>query len=130
VRRDVREQQAEARPRIANPLGSIRLLQHRDRGRSDLGHQAPMIMTRFEDGSAFAGKTVHPLATYAMSGLGTTERDCAATYPGATLGEGIAVRGEDVDGAKPAVADWLRRIGLLAADDADPPYQIREEVLV
>jgi hypothetical protein len=29
-------------------------------------------------------------------------------------GEGLAVRGEEVADAEPAVAEWLRRIGLLA----------------
>jgi hypothetical protein len=48
-----------------------------------------------------------------MSGLGTTERDYAATCPGAALGEGLAVRGEQAAAAGPAVESWLRRIGLL-----------------
>jgi hypothetical protein len=48
-----------------------------------------------------------------MSGLGTTERDYAVSCPGATLGEGLAVRGEEVTDAGPAVESWLRRIGLL-----------------
>ncbi|MEU4244795.1 hypothetical protein [Actinoplanes sp. NPDC026619] len=48
-----------------------------------------------------------------MSGLGNTERDYAAACPGAKLGEGLAVRGEEVAGAEPAVEAWLRRIGLL-----------------
>ena len=55
-----------------------------------------------------------PLTTYAMSGLGTTERDYAASCPGTKLGEGLAVRGEEVAEAEPAVAAWLRRISLLA----------------
>nr|WP_255437080.1 flavodoxin [Actinoplanes solisilvae] len=75
--------------------------------------RAPMIMTRFAESFDFAGKTVHPLTTHAMSGLGNTERDYAASCPGATLREGLAVRGEEVTGAQPAVEAWLRRIGLL-----------------
>ncbi len=73
-----------------------------------------MIMTTFVEALGFAVKTVHPLTTYAMSGAGTTERDYAGSCPGARLGEGLAVRGEEVADAEPAVADWLRRIGLLA----------------
>ena len=49
-----------------------------------------------------------------MSGLGTTDRDYAASCPGATLGESLAVRGEQAADAEPAVEAWLRRIGLLA----------------
>ena len=48
-----------------------------------------------------------------MSGLGNTERDYAASCPGAAHGEGLAVRGEEVAGAEPDVEAWLRRIGLL-----------------
>jgi hypothetical protein len=49
-----------------------------------------------------------------MSGLVTTERDYAASYLGAKLGEGLAVRGEEVADAQPDIEAWLRRIGLLA----------------
>ena len=45
--------------------------------------------------------------------LGTTERDYAASCPGATLGEGLAIRGAEVADGGPAVESWLRRIGLL-----------------
>ncbi|MEV0749278.1 flavodoxin [Streptomyces sp. NPDC050273] len=56
--------------------------------------RAPMIMSTFTDAFDFRGRTVHPVTTYAMSGLGTTERDYAASCPGAVIGEGLAVRGE------------------------------------
>jgi hypothetical protein len=72
-----------------------------------------MIMTTLVEGLDFAGKTIHPLTTYAMSGLGTTERDYAASCPGAKLRESLAVRGEEVADAEPAVEAWSRRIGLL-----------------
>ena len=74
-----------------------------------------MIMSTFTEGLDFAGKTVHPFTTHAMSGLGGTERDYAASCPGATLGEGLAVRGEEVAEAGQAVESWLRRIGLVPA---------------
>jgi hypothetical protein len=37
-----------------------------------------------------------------MSGLGTTLRDYAASCPGASIAEGLAVRGEHVNDAGPA----------------------------
>ena len=52
-----------------------------------------------------------------MSGLGTTARDYAASCPGATIGEGLAVRGEEVRDAGAAVESWLRRINLLRKGD-------------
>jgi flavodoxin len=113
VARNVREQDADARPAIANPLASI--------GRYDIvllgspiwNVRAPMIMATFAERFDFAGKTIFPFTTHAMSGLGTTARDYAASCPGATIGEGLAVRGEEVSGAGAAVESWLRRIDLL-----------------
>ncbi|MEU7903352.1 flavodoxin [Actinoplanes sp. NPDC049118] len=113
VERNVREQEANARPGIANPLTSIESYDTIVLGSPIWNVRAPMIMTTLVDGLDFTGRTIHPLTTHAMSGLGTTERDYAASCPGATLGEGLAVRGEKVAGAEPTVEAWLRRIGLL-----------------
>jgi hypothetical protein len=43
-----------------------------------------MIMTTFAERYDFAGKTVHPITTYAMSGLGTTPPGLRAGLPGRT----------------------------------------------
>ncbi|MER5805633.1 flavodoxin [Streptomyces mirabilis] len=115
VARNVREQDADARPAIANPPSSI------DRYDTVLlaspiwNVRAPMIMSTFADRYDFRGKTVHPVTTYAMSGLGTTEHDYAALCQGAAIGEGLAVRGEEVRKADAEVGSWLRRIGFLQA---------------
>jgi flavodoxin len=114
VARNVREQETNARPAIANPLRSIERYDTVLLGSPIWNVRAPMIMTTLVEGLDFAAKTIHPLTTYAMSGLGTTERDYAASCPGARLGEGLAVRGEEAADAGPAVEAWLRRIGLLA----------------
>ena len=114
VARNVREQNANARPAIANPFASIDRYDTVLLGSPIWNVRAPMIMTTFVEGFDFTGKTVHPLTTYAVSGLGTTARDYAASCRGATLGDGLAVRGEEAEAAEPAVAAWLRRIGLLA----------------
>jgi hypothetical protein len=74
-----------------------------------------MIMTTFTEGLDFTGKTVHPVTTHAMSGLGNTERDYTVSCAGATFGEGLAVRGEEVGDAGAEVDSWLRRTGLLPA---------------
>ncbi|MET8150863.1 flavodoxin [Actinoplanes sp. NPDC049668] len=127
VARNVREQNENARPGIANPLTSIDGYDTVLLGSPIWNIRAPMIMTTLIEGLDFTGKTIHPLTTYAMSGLGSTERDYAASCPGAKLGEGLAVRGEEVADAEPAVAAWLRRIGLLngASRTAFPPGRDR-----
>jgi len=113
VERNVREQDAKARPAVANPLTSVGRYDTVLLGSPIWNVRAPMIMSTFAESLDFTGKTIHPFTTHAMSGLGTTERDYAASCPGATLGEGLAVRGEEVADASPAVESWLRRIGLL-----------------
>jgi hypothetical protein len=86
VARSVREQQADARPGVAKPLASI------DRHASVLlaspiwNVRAPMIMTTFIE---------------------------AIDFRGATLGEGLAVQGEQAGGASAEARAWLRRVGLL-----------------
>ena len=68
-----------------------------------------MIMSTFTGSHDFAGKTVHPVTTYAMSGLGTTPEDYAHECKGARIGAGLAVRGEEARSAQAAVDAWLRR---------------------
>ncbi|GIF98941.1 flavodoxin [Catellatospora citrea] len=113
VARNVREQNTDARPAIANPLASIDQYDTLLLASGIWNVRAPMIMCTFADSYDFAGKTVHPVTTYAMSGLGTTERDYAASCKGATISAGLAVRGEEVDSASPAVEAWLRQHSLL-----------------
>ncbi|MEU8081624.1 flavodoxin [Catellatospora citrea] len=113
VARNVREQNADARPAIANRLASIDQYDTLLLASGIWNLRAPMIMSTFVDGYDFAGMTVHPVTTYAMSGLGTTERDYAASCAGATVAAGLAIEGEEVDSARPAVEAWLRQNSLL-----------------
>jgi flavodoxin len=111
--RNVREQNTGARPAIANPLPSIDQYDTVLLASGIWNVRAPMFMTTFAEGCDFTGKTIHPVTTHAMSGLGTTERDYATSCPDAAIGEGLAVRGEEVRDAGPAIQDWLRRTQLL-----------------
>ena len=76
-------------------------------------------MATFAERHDFAGKTVLPVTTHAMSGLGTTAEDYAQVCRGARIGTGPAVRGEvvRVDGAS-AVDAWLPRVSVPAAGAA------------
>jgi flavodoxin len=112
VQRNVREQNADARPGIANRLDSI------DRYNTILlaspiwNVRAPMIMSTFAERYDFSGRTVLPVTTHAMSGLGMTSEDYAQVCRGARIGTGLAVRGEEVREADGAVDAWLRRTAL------------------
>jgi flavodoxin len=112
VARNVREQDTDARPAIAGGLPKI--------GPYDVvllaspiwNVRAPLIMTTFTDGLDFTGKTVHPVVTYAVSGLGSTASNYTRTCTGATVGDGLAVLGETVADADRQVMNWLNRTRL------------------
>jgi flavodoxin len=118
VERNVREQNADARPAIENALASIEPYDTVLLGSPIWNVRAPMIMSTFVEGFDFTGKTIFPFTTHAMSGLGTTVRDYTASCPGAAIGEGLAVRGEEVRDAGAAVESWLRRIDLLTSGNS------------
>jgi flavodoxin len=113
VARNVAEQDADARPAIANPLASIDGYEHVLLGSPIWNVRPPMIMTTFTEGHDFTGKTVHPFVTYAVSGLGSTERIYGASCAGARLVPGLAVRGEEVADHRDDLVTWLREAGLL-----------------
>jgi hypothetical protein len=79
-----------------------------------------MLMSTFTETYDFARKTVHPLTTHAMSGLGTTPEDYAQSCKGARIVTGLAIRGEAVRSAGTAIDSWLRRAGLLDDVPARP----------
>jgi flavodoxin len=110
VQRNVREQDADARPAIVNPLPSIDAYDTILLASPIWNLRAPMIMTTFTERYDFAGKTVHPITTYAMSGLGSTPEDYARECRGARIGAGLAVRGEEARSAGRDVDAWLRRL--------------------
>lgn len=112
VARNVREQNDNARPAIANPLSSIDQYDTVLLASGIWNVRAPMIMTTFAESHDFTGKTIHPITTYAMSGLGNTERDYAKSCPGAVIGQGLAVKGEEVSDAGPSIKSWLQSNGL------------------
>ena len=113
VQRNVREQSENARPEIAGlPVSldeySVILI-----GSPIWNVSAPRIMLTFAERFDFAGKVIHPFATYAVSGLGRVVEEYTAACRGASIGEALAIRGEEVDRARPDVEAWLRRIGLV-----------------
>ncbi len=112
VARNVREQNTDARPAIANQLTSIEAYDAVLLGSPIWNVRPPMIMTTFTQSYDFTGKTVHPFVTYAVSGLGSTQRDYTASCRGARIAPGLAVRGEEVARNRAALETWLREAEL------------------
>jgi flavodoxin len=113
VRRNVEEQDADSRPGIAGRLPDLARYDTILLGSGVWNVRAPMIMRTFVEALDFTGKTVLPFVTYAVSGMGRVADEYAQTLPGATLGDGLAVRGEEASGARGEVEDWLRRSSLI-----------------
>jgi flavodoxin len=114
VERNVREQDDEARPAIADPLPVLKSYDTVLLGSPIWNVRPPMIMRTFIASVDLRGKTILPFVTYAVSGMGNTIDDYTRLCPESTIGEGLAVRGEEAQGAHTAVQDWLKKTGLLA----------------
>lgn len=115
VERNVREQDSDARPDIADPVPELSRYDTVLLGSPIWNVQPPMIMATFLDAVDVTGKDLHPFVTYAVSGLGNTESFYRDLNTGARLGDGLAVRGEEVrdSSAGDDVDRWLRAAGLL-----------------
>jgi flavodoxin len=113
VARNVREQNEDVRPRIANPLKSVDDYDVILLGSPIWNVRPPMIMSTFAESFDFSGKTIHPFVTYAVSDLGTTMETYRDLSTGARISSGLAVLGETVRQADPQVRAWLRRINLI-----------------
>ena len=112
VARNVREQDGNARPRIADPLPELAGYDAVLIGSPIWNVRPPMIMNTFTEAFDFSGKTVFPFVTYAVSQLGRTEEVYRQSCRGARFGSALAIRGEEATGSRSAVGDWLARIGL------------------
>lgn len=77
----------------------------------------PMICYTFfeKNVDALAGKTLIPFSTHEGSGLSGFDRKLASAIPNSTVGEGLAIQGNDAqnnqDSVKSKVNDWLSGLG-------------------
>lgn len=69
----------------------------------------PVAVYTFLEQFDFTGKIIHPFCTHEGSGLANTERDIQRAAKGAKVDRGIAIHGGSVDGAKPALEQWVRK---------------------
>ncbi|MET4222967.1 flavodoxin [Oerskovia enterophila] len=112
VARNVREQDEDARPQIAEPLPDLAGYGTVILASPIWNVRPPMIMSTFLDGVSLAGTTILPVTTHAMSGLGRAPEVYATLAPDAVVGEGLAVRGERVADAGPEIDRWVRAAGI------------------
>src|SRR4051794_24376195 len=112
VARNVREQNENACPRIAQPRPAMDPYDVVILASPLWNVRPPMIMRTFAENHDFANKLVFPVTTYAVSGLGGAAEEYADACRRATIGRGLPVRGEQVRDAGDNVDAWLRRTHL------------------
>jgi flavodoxin len=112
VARNVQEEEADARPKIAGSLPSLHGYERILLGSPVWNVQEPMIMRTFIEALDWTGKTVHPFVTFAVSGMGRVQDDYTRLLPAATVNDGLAVQGETVRDSLSQIRAWLRRIDL------------------
>lgn len=108
VARNRREQDRDALPEITGPPPDLPGFDTVLLGSPVWNSQAPRIMSTFLRGLEFTGKTVLPFVTYAVSGMAGIDEFYRRALRGATVTDGLAVRGEEVADASGAVETWLR----------------------
>ena len=114
VERNQREQNSDARPKIAGELPDLRAYGTILLGSPVWNVRAPMIMRTFLDGTdGLAGQTICLFLTYAV-GQGSVFDDYADFCSNARVEEGLAIRGEDARGAAFEVDGWLRKHRLMS----------------
>lgn len=110
VARNVREQDSDARPRLAAAVPDLSTYTTLVLASPIWNVRPPMIMSTFVDALDLRGKRVLPITTHAMSGLGRAVEVYTALAPQATIGNGLAVRGEEVADAGNQLDAWLREV--------------------
>lgn len=109
ARAELRE---KARPELRNAPESIDAYDVAFLGFPNWWGTAPMAVFTFLESYDFSGKIIVPFCTHEGSGLGRSERDVAAACPGATVLEGLAIRGGAVHGAEESIRRWIASTGL------------------
>ena len=67
----------------------------------------PMAVYTFLESFNFQGKIIHPFCTHEGSGLSSTIDDIRKMVDGATVAEGLSIKGSEVNEAKSIVEDWI-----------------------
>ena len=112
-----REQNENARPGYAGEVPDLTQYSTIFIGAPVWWGDWPMICyTFFENNAeAMAEKTLIPFSTHEGSGLSGFDRKLSSACPNSTVGEGLAIRGNDAqnnqDNVRSTVNDWLAKLG-------------------
>lgn len=71
-----------------------------------------MAVFTFLESHDLFGKTIVPFCTHEGSGMGCSEADIQAVYPGTKVEKGLAITGGKVQRAEKDIEKWLKKLGL------------------
>ena len=120
-----RERENDERPGIGNTLANFAEYDTVFLGYPIWWGDLPMILHTFMESYDFTGKTVIPFNTHEGSGQSGTQSTIASKLSGATVLQGLAMRGSTAqalkcDGSDATVKNWLDSLGFAAATDEEP----------
>ena len=70
---------------------------------------APMCVFTFLEHYDWAGKKIVPLCTNEGSGLANSQKDIAASCPGAAIAPGLSIRGHQCKDSEALLDDWAKK---------------------
>ena len=101
------EQQRNERPELVNTLASIDGYEVIYVGSPNYWGGLPQPMYTQLEKLNWQGKTVRPFATHEGSGFGNIPNELRILCKGATIENGLAIRGSAVHSSKNQVKDWV-----------------------
>lgn len=100
---------ADSRPEIVNTLESIDDYDLIFIGGPVYWDYLPQPMVTQLEKLNWEGKTVKPFTTHEGSGLGNVVSQLKKICKGATVKEGLAIRGKTAEDSESAVAEWVKK---------------------
>jgi flavodoxin len=105
------EQKANARPALMASVNDMDSYDTVFLGYPNWWESIPMAIFTFLESYDFTGKTIIPFCTHEGSALSQTVATIKRLCPGATVRDGLAIRGGKVNRAQIDVQNWLRSLG-------------------
>jgi len=105
-----RELDQHARPELRGRVDNMAAYEVIFLGYPNWWGTMPMAVYTFLEAYDFTGKTIIPFCTHEGSGMGRSEDDIRQLCPIATVRQGLAIRGGNVQRAGDEIAAWLRKV--------------------
>ena len=106
----LQDKRANARPELKRLPENLNDFDEIYLGYPNYWGDMPMAVYTFLEACNWQGKTIHPFCTHEGSGMSNTPEKIRSLCPGASVTNGLAIRGSDADKSKAAVQNWIKEI--------------------